>query len=844
MTAHRPRPDPAHDARRLTSIYAAWAAAWILVTDGLVAWWHGESFTVWLMNSGKGLFFIGATSALLYLLCRRLVVRHLAVEQALQDSRARLDLALESTSQGIYDIDLRTNQIVNNAAYARILGYEPAGFRETFDTAVARVHPEDREATLKNFRDYMDGRSDRYRTEFRMATADGSWRWILSLGRIVERDEQGRPIRFLGTHTDITERKAAESRVADALGFARAVIHSSPLGIIAYGPDGGCVTANESAAQLVGTDVAGLLRQNFRELPSWRQSNLLATAETAMASGSLQVFRGALHTSFGRRLWIEAEFVPFRYAGQQHLLLLLNDRTNEQSAQDNLRLLHAAVQAAPSAWVITDDKGQVEWVNPAFSRLTGYSAGEVVGQNPRLLRSGRHGPEFYQQMWATIRRGEVWSGEICNRRKDGTLYDEHMTIAPVRGPDGVIEHFVAIKHDITEHRQLQQQLTRTQRLESIGMLASGIAHDLNNVLTPILLSVELLRAKYPEREAEQYVQTVETAATRGAGIVRQVLTFARGLDTGERTEVQPRYLLKDLMRLIEETFPRNLEVRCDIAKDVRMVRGDITQLHQVLLNLAVNARDAMPRGGVLTLSARNFHLSVQDPVHPEQPPGDYVLFGVADSGSGMPPEVLEHLFEPFYTTKPRGKGTGLGLSTAYGIVRSHGGVIDVRTTLGEGSIFEIRLPALTAGIRPPSTEEEEVSRLQGAGRRILVVDDEEPIRAITSLILERHGFVPVCASDGRDGLEQFEADPAGFAGAIVDMMMPRLNGAELVRAVRAKHPEFPIVLSTGLISAGADPAVEEELRAAGVHTFLHKPYGEPELIRALGEELGQPPRRD
>jgi two-component system cell cycle sensor histidine kinase/response regulator CckA len=843
MTAPGKRPNLAHESLRLALIYAGWGVAWIVITDGLVAWWGGEGGFTWLTNSGKGLLFVGATSALLYLLCRRLLDRHLVAERALEDSRERLALSLESTAQGLYEIDLPTGQVVWNPAYPRIPGHDPAGYRETFDSALSRVHPDDREQLLKCYQDYVEGRTERYRTEFRMATADGDWRWILSLGRVVERDAQGRPSRFLGTHTDITERKAAEARVADALGFARAVIHSSPLGIIAYGPEGGCVTANESAAQIVGTDVPGLLRQNFRQLDSWRRSGLLAVAEAAGESGAPQVFRGALHTSFGRHLWIEAELVPFRYADQHHLLLLLADRTIEQAAQDNLRLLHAAVQAAPSAWVITDATGRVEWVNPAFSRLTGYGVGEVVGQNPRLLRSGRHGPEFYQQMWATIRRGEVWSGEICNRRKDGTLYDEHMTIAPVRGADGAIEHYVAIKDDITANRLLQQQLTRTQRLESIGMLASGIAHDLNNVLTPILLSIELLRAKYPGRDGEQHIQTVASAATRGAGIVRQVLTFARGLDTGERADVQPRYLLKELARLAEETFPRNIEVQCEIARDVRMVRGDITQLHQVLLNLAVNARDAMPQGGTLTLSARNHHLAAPDPVHPEQPPGDYVVLAVTDSGSGMPPEVIEHLFEPFYTTKARGKGTGLGLSTAYGIVRSHGGVIDVRTNLGQGSTFAIRLPAVTAASRPPQAPAQPASACNGDGRRVLVVDDEESIRALTAMILRKHGFVPEGAADGREGLDKFEADPAGFAAAIIDMMMPRMNGTELVRAIRARHPRFPILLSTGLISAGADPSVEEELRAAGVRNFLHKPYGEPDLIRALGEELGQLPRR-
>lgn len=840
MTVSAKRPSSAHDSLRLALMYAGWGLAYILVTDGIVTWWSGESLGAWLLNSAKGLVFIAATSGLLYVFGRRLVDRHVIIERALQDSQERLSLALEATNQGLYDVDVRSGEATVNHAYARMLGYDPATFRENLASVQQRVHPDDREVMMQSYKECLAGTRERHRVEFRLRAADGDWRWILSLGRVVERDAKGQAIRFLGTHTDISERKAAEGRVADALGLTRAVIHSSPLGILVYGPDGGCVTANESAARMVGGELTALLRQNFRQLESWRQSGLLAAGETAIASGAPRVFRGLHQTSFGRRLRVEAHLVPFRYIGEQHLLLLLDDRTSEHTAQDNLRLLHAAIQAAPSAWVITDAKGLVEWVNPAFSRLTGYSPGEVAGQNLRLLRSGRHPPEFYQQMWQTISRGAVWSGEICNRRKNGTYYEEHMTITPVRGADGTIDHFVALKHDITEYRRLQQQLTRTQRLESIGMLASGIAHDLNNVLTPILLSVELLKDRYPEQDAAQYVDTVETAATRGAGIVRQVLTFARGLDAGERSELQPRHLLKELVRLIEETFPRNIEVCQEVARDVHTIIGDVTQLHQVLLNLAVNARDAMPQGGVLTLSVRNLRLETVDPAHPALPLGEYVVLTVGDTGTGIPAEVLEHLFEPFYTTKPRGKGTGLGLSTAYGIVRSHGGVIDVHTTLGKGSVFEVRLPAATGGGASHPTPASTVPQLEGAGRRVLVVDDEESIRLLTATILEHHGFVPVCAADGREGLREFQAAPGSFAVGIIDMMMPRMNGADLVRAIRAVRSDFPILLSTGLISTTSDPTIEESLRAAGVRTFLHKPYGEPELIRALGAELDAP----
>jgi PAS domain S-box-containing protein len=499
--------------------------------------------------------------------------------------------------------------------------------------------------------------------------------------------------------------------------------------------------------------------------------------------------------------------------------------------------MHAAVQAAPIGWVVTDAEGTVQWVNPGFTRLTGYTAAEVVGQNPRVLKSDRQSPEVYAGLWQTIKDGEVWSGEMFNRRKDGTEYSEHMTIVPVRAVAGPITHFVAIKQDITERKSLELQVARTQRLESVGLLASGIAHDLNNIFAPILLSLELLKLKYPEAETRQMLELVEAAGHRGASIVRQVLTFARGMD-GERTNVQPKYLVRELAQMIGETLPRNITIETRLEPGLHAVEADATQLHQVLLNLAVNARDAMPDGGRLTLGAANVAVDeVRAFRNLPLRPGPFVALTVTDTGSGITPAVMEHMFEPFYTTKPRGKGTGLGLSTVYGIVRSHGGVVEVSSQLGRGTCFTVLLPAIRESVSGGPARPVPPAALAGAGRRVLVVDDEESIRVVSARVLTQHGFVVETAVDGVEALEKFRADPARFAVVVTDLMMPRMGGRDLVREIRRLAPDLPVICSSGLMeSEGEAGATDAPEALPGV--LLRKPYGEKELLAVIREGLG------
>lgn len=822
---------------KLTAWYALFGTVWIIGSDWLVHWLREEGDFVWQIDTFKGLLFIAATSGLLYLLTSRLVRRHVAAEEAARENQLRWQFALESAGDGLWDWDAKTNHVYFSKQWKAMLGFAEDELSDNLAEWEDRVHPDDRAHVQCQLALHWKGEVPYYVAEHRVRMKNGDYKWILDRGQIVSRAPDGQPLRMLGTHKDISEQKSAEARVADALAFVRTVLHHSPAGIIVYGPDGQTVMANETVARIVGTDVASLLKQNFRKIESWRRYGLLDAAERALASGREVVHSGEYVSSFGCSLWLEERFMSFQYAGARHLMLLVTDQSEQQRTLGHLHLMNTAVRAAPGGWVVTDAEGKIQWVNPGFTALTGYAAGEMIGQEMRLLRSGIQDAAFYAQMWQTIKRGEVWSGEIVNRRKNGTLYHEFMTIAPVRGSDGAITQFVAMKQDITERKGLELQLARAQRLESIGLLASGIAHDLNNIFAPISLSLEMLKLKYPAADGQKMLELIETSVHRGAGIVKQVLTFARGIES-ERVPLQPKYLVKELGQILHETMPRNIEIETRLAEGLPAIVGDATQLHQVLLNLAINARDAMPDGGQLTLRAENTLVDAARAArNPPLKPGPYVAFTVADTGSGMPPEVLEHMFEPFYTTKPRGKGTGLGLSTVYGIVRSHGGAVEVSTKLGVGSGFTVLLPVAGQVESRPDSRSPLPEPLQGAGRRVLVVDDEEPIRLITMHALMRHGFVAEVAIDGYEAKEIFLLDPTRFALVITDLMMPRMNGLELVRQIRPLAPALPIIVSSGLSEEKGEEAADISLSGLGVRTILRKPYAEAELLAALRQEL-------
>ena len=517
---------------------------------------------------------------------------------------------------------------------------------------------------------------------------------------------------------------------------------------------------------------------------------------------------------------------------QQRTEQLLVQIEKYKQAESEIHRQSVALESAANGVMITDTNPKIIWVNKAFSSLLGFELEEVVGKHPELLGSKTYDNKVYEDLWETILSGLVWNGELFVSGKNSEnqfLID--CTVTPVRNEQGSISHFIAVWTDITEKKALADQLLRNQRLESVGALASGIAHDLNNILSPILMGLPLLESSNHASDRLGIVKMMEASAKRGADIVKQVLTFARGVK-GERTVMQPKHFVNEIVRIIQETFPKNIQVSVHLPKDLWPILGDATQIHQILLNLTVNARDAMPAGGELTLEAENIELDDHCfQLNLLAKPGPHICLRVKDTGEGIPKEIQDRIFEPFFTTKEVGRGSGLGLSTVIGIVKSHKGFLNLKSSAGQGSCFEIYLPAVPN--REVEKTIEDSSALAASGEMILVVDDEPSILNTIKITLKSRGYQVLLAGDGVEALKLLDQNKEKVKAVITDMMMPGMEGPELIKKINAQHLNLPIIGMSG-IGRQNDADDSESL---SIKVFLTKPFTGQQLLKTLKEAL-------
>ncbi len=519
----------------------------------------------------------------------------------------------------------------------------------------------------------------------------------------------------------------------------------------------------------------------------------------------------------------------------------VQDITEQKYAEETRIRLETAIAQTADSILITDPDGNIQYVNPSFERITGYSCEEVTGRNPRILNSARHDNAFYRDMWATITSGRAWKGHLINKKKNGELFDEEATISPVFDNSGKIINYVAVKRDVTEVLNIEKKLQQSQKMEAIGTLAGGIAHDFNNLLTIILGYTNLVKEEVaPESYISSTLDAVIQAGTRAVEMVQQILTFSRQTED-ERGPIEIHLVVKEALKLLGSSLPATIAIKQEIDPECGFVESDAAKINQIVMNLSTNAYHAMLKtGGVLTVVLRPIQVDFNDKIMNELMdfhPGAYIELVVKDTGSGMDKPIIDKIFEPYFSTKEQGKGTGLGLAVVHGIVKSHGGHISVSSEPGVGTEFHVYLPRMT---EKALLDAEEVTPVdfevpREGNERILVVDDENMLATLEKMLLESLGYIVDAFFDSNEALQAFQKRPEYFDLIVTDMTMPGMTGEQLSAEIHKIRPDIPVILCTGF----SELIDQEKAKQIGIKKFLTKPVGKEELAKAIRESLAK-----
>jgi PAS domain S-box-containing protein len=757
-----------------------------------------------------------------------------ALEARVREDEARFRALAEKSHDGVA-ILLNDGRIkYTSPSTERLTGYrsEVIAGRIFFEF----IHPDDLVSAEADFAALLQRVGGVLVCELRIVRQDGVVRWFdLTVTNLLHVPSvHGVVINY----RDVTERKGAEEALRKEHALFTSLISTSPDHIYFKDRQSRFVRINASMAQRFGlrdpaeavgkTDFDMFSEEHARQAYEDEQ-RIMTTGEPLIGLEEKETWPD------GHITWVSTTKVPRRDETGNIIGLvgMSRDITEGKRAAERIREQAALLDQANDAIYVTTLDCTILYWNRAAEQIYGWSAAEAVGRKTsELISAGR--PEVADLLAAVLRKGD-WSGERQQMTRAGGLVAILGRLTLLRDDQGQPRSILAINTDITAKKELEARFLRSQRLESIGALASGIAHDLNNVLAPIIMGAPLLRDSAQNETARHLLTMIEVSAQRGADIVRQVLTFARGTE-GQRVSLQPKYLLRDMVKLAEETFPKNIQVKDESAAGVCLVEVDATQLYQALMNLCVNARDAMPEGGILSLAVENVTIDETTAAQtPGASAGPFVRLRVRDTGTGIPPKVQERIFEPFFTTKGPGKGTGLGLSTVLGIMRSHGGFVRFDSQVGRGTTFELFIPAAPAAL-PATVPGSAHPWPRSEGELLLLVDDEAAVREVAREALEESGYRVLICAGGAEAIKLFRSIYREVGLVVTDMMMPEMDGPALVKALRAVEPGVRIVGITGV----ADAATMQRLRALALSALLAKPFTIGQLLTAVYEVLEAP----
>jgi PAS domain S-box-containing protein len=798
-------------------------------------------------------------------------------EAGLRESEERLRQLADNVNAVFWIIDYPSGNVLYiNPAYEKIWGKSCRSVLEQRESWLDPVHPEDVDR-LRAAQALLP--TGDYDETYRIIRPDGQFRWIRDRAFPV-RDATGKIYRIVGTAVDITERKRSEhcwtvlSRLGRALNSASSAREAGNIIAEAadelFGWDAATLDLYDEETDIVASiitiDTINGKRTSCKPATHWvrpspRARNVLKDGaqlilrkaeegpdvkahmfgDTGRPSRSLMLvpMRQGSNTvgilsvqSYRANAYTSQDLELFQMFADYGAAAMNRIAAEEERHRTEQRLIEQAalLDIAHDAILVKDLEDRIIYWNKGAERSYGWTSLEAIGSKASILN--KDNAKYCEAMDSVMKHGE-WIGEMTNQSKDGRELIMSVRWTLVRDKEQNPKAILAINTDITDKKKLEAQILRGQRLESIGTLAGGIAHDLNNVLAPILMSVQMLRGMVKGSEGQQILDTLQTSSQRGADLIKQVLSFARGVE-GKRGPVNVRHLAKDIEKVVHDTFPKNLRFIIDSPRDLWTIEGDPTHIHQVLMNLCVNARDAMPDGGKLTVTLKNM---VVDPAYarmnPDGKAGPHVVIAVEDTGMGIPAGIRDKIFDPFFTTKEVGKGTGLGLATVLTIVKSHHGFINVYSEPGKGAQFKIYLPASPNQVVVEQVVQEQNQLPRGNGELVMVVDDEDAIRSITEQTLECFGYRTLSACNGAEAVALFAQQPDEIAAVLTDMMMPVMDGPAAIVALRAIKPNVKIIGSSGL---GAHDGPARSI-SAGVHEFISKPYTAERLLKALDKVL-------
>ena len=749
-------------------------------------------------------------------------------DKALTSSQRRFWLHMKQTPLAVIEWNTALEVVEWNPAAEKIFGYSK---KEALGKhAAGLIVPESAQAQTDEVWEAILSRKGGERNTNENITKQGDIIYCEWYNTLLV-DEKGETVGVVSLAHDITDRIQVESK----LRLTQYSIDNSSSAAFWIKQNGQIHYANKAACLLTGYSHQELSDVYLWDLESGFSRNAFSTLLQKLEENGTVTFESIYTDRDGRRFPVEIIANLQEFEKEKYIFTYVQDISERvRSEMEQTRLVSAIEQSSDNV-IITDVDGNIEYVNPAFERNTGYSWAEVFGENPRIIKSGSHEDGFYQNLWETISRGEIWSSNIVNKRKDGQLIEESATIFPVLNSVGEITNFVGVKRDMTEQNKLEKQLRHSQKLEAIGTLVSGIAHDFNNILGAIFAFTQLSQRKLsdsPElQDVDGYLDRIFSAASRAKELVDQILTFShKGKYDPTNIDISP--LIKESMKFLRATLPTTISINLDIEADLRNIYCDATQIQQVIMNLCTNASHAMEeKGGTLEVALSNCRIDHRATETGNLEPGNYVLLVVSDTGKGMSDEIKQRIFEPFFTSKEKGKGTGLGLSVVHGIVSKHQGAVRVFSQEGLGTKFNIYLPAATDHMIEMKKEDE--PELPTGSESILFIDDEIDLCNAYGEMITIQGYQVLTKSSSRDALQAFSEDPDSYDLVITDYTMPEMNGIELAGEIHKHKQEIPIILISGVEQL----VPEEDLKTAGIIAKYPKPVNYKTLMKGIRKAL-------